>query len=140
MAETNAIIGYGLKYEISTTEGGSVYAEVAEVIGVDPPDEQRDDVEATHYQSPGQTREYIPGLITPGDGSLSINWIPGDTTDLLLRGLKASAAKRNHRITFSNGRKLTFPGYIKGFTPGTPIDDRMTAEWSIKQAGAVTWS
>lgn len=137
---TAAITGFGALYEISTTTGGSVYTAVGEVIDMNLPQDEADDVEATHYQSPSNTREYIGGPITPGEGGFTINWIPGNSTDLFLRALRLSRATRNHRITFPNGAKVVFPAFIKGYAPSVPIDDRLTAEFTIRKAGAETWS
>jgi hypothetical protein len=140
MATSAAIIGYLSKYEISTTDGGSIYTEIGELTDFSLPQDEVDDVEVTHYQSPNKTREYIAGLITPGDSEFTINWIPGNATDVLVRGLKVSGARRNHRVSFPNGVKVTFPAYIKGVSPTAPIDDKLSNVISVKKAGAEIWS
>ena len=139
MPETNAMIGYGTIYEIGvdTDTPPASFTEVAEVIGITPPNSQVDDVEATHLRSPNRTREYIAGLVEPGDCSLEINWIPNDTTGQLLLGLKASGERRQHKITWPNGVTWTFTAYVKGFEPGLPTDDRMTATVTCKVAGSL---
>lgn len=137
MPETNALLGYGILYEISDGAGG--WTEVAEVTDLAPPNQQVEEVEASHLRSPGKTREFIPGWNDPGEASLTINWIPGDGTDTLIRGLKATAARRSHRITWPNGFTWTFSGFIKGFEPASPMDDRMTGVVAIRVTGDTSY-
>lgn len=129
---SNAIIGYDTAYAIHDGEDPGAFDTIAEVISITPPNEQADDVEATHFKSANRTREYIAGLIEPGEASFDINWIPGDATATIILDLKASGDIRQHRITWPNATTWTFSGYIKGFEPQSPIDDRMTATVTIK--------
>lgn len=136
---SDAILGYGIVYEIES-ETPSIYDELGEVTDIALPSDEVEEVEVTHYQSPGRTRETIAGLIATGEGGFTINWIPGNETDQLLRALRLSGAVRNHRITFPNGTSVTYPAFIKGYAPSAPIDDRLSAEFTVKKAGAETWS
>lgn len=136
MADTEALLGYNTLYEIK--DAGGVYVIVGEVTEVTPPNEQADDVVATHLRSPGRKHEYIPGFIEPGEAGLSINWIPGNATDAMLQDLKASGARRMHKITWPNGVAWEFTAYVKGFEPSAPIDDRMTATVTLKVSGSTT--
>jgi len=138
---SDAILGYGIVYAISTTTGGSTYTDLGEVFDIELPSDEVEEVDVTHYGSPGRTKEYIAGLINTGDGSFSINWVPGNDTDQLLRGLRVSGAIRNHRITFPDGEtKVVFPAFIKGYDPGIPVDDKLTAKFTVKKSGAETWT
>ena len=136
MAESKAIIGYDTAFAIHDGGDPGSFSDVAEVMDITPPNQQADDVETTHYKSPNRTKEYTPGLIEPGEMSFGINWIPSDDTDLLLQGLKSSGAKRKMRVTWPNGVTWSWTGYIKGFEPTAPIDDRMTATVTVKVSGA----
>lgn len=129
---SNAIIGYDTLYEIHDGADPGVFEAVAEVISISPPNDQSDDIDVTHFKSPNRTREFVPGLIDPGEASFEINWIPNDTTGALILTLKNSGEKRQHRITWPNGVTWTFSGYVKGFEPSSPINDRMTAVVTIK--------
>lgn len=133
---TNAILGYDTLYEIHDGADPGTFDAIAEVIAITPPNEQADDIEATHLKSPNRTREYIAGLIEPGEMSFQINWVPNDTTGQLLLALKASGDTRQHRITWPNGVTWTFSAYIKGFEPTTPIDDRLTATITARVTGS----
>ncbi|MCG7520849.1 phage tail tube protein [Ruegeria sp. Ofav3-42] len=135
---TNALLGYDTAYAIHDGQDPGAFQDIAEVMEITPPNEQSDDVEATHYKSPGKKREYIQGLTDPGEMTFGINWIPSDATDTIIQGLKASGEKRDHRITWPNGVTWTFNGYIKGFEPTAPIDDRMTATVTVRVSGSTT--
>lgn len=137
---TDARIGYGTKYEIwDASLQVPAFVEVAEVISVTPGESTTDRVDATHMQSPGRRREYIAGLIDSGTASIEINWIPSNPTDVLLRGLLASGAVVEHRITFNNDVTVTFDAAVTGFSKVIPIDDRMTATVEIAPSGEEVW-
>jgi predicted secreted protein len=139
MAASEALLGYGTIYAIDDGTTGTVFTPLGEVFDFEPPADEVEEVDVTHYLSPDRTREFIAGLINPGEGTFSINWIPGNDTDIFLRDLYVSGETRNHKVTFTNGASMTFPAFIKGFAPTAPVDDKMTAQFTIKKAGAVTW-
>lgn len=133
---TDVTIGYNSTYEIYS--GGNFVA-VGEVTVITPGEATTDRVEATHMQSPGRRREYIAGMIDSGEASFEINWVPGNSTDTLIRGLLSSGAVVEHRITFPNGVTVTYDAAITGFTKALPIDDRMTATITVAVSGEETW-
>lgn len=136
---SDAILGYGITYEIESAVP-DLFDELGEVSDITIPDETVDEVDVTHYKSPDRTREFLAGLIAKGDGTFTINWIPGNPTDLILRNLRISGDTRRHRITFPNSTVVTFPAFIKGRTPALPIDDRLSCSFTVKGAGAEVWS
>ena len=136
---SEAMLGYGITYEISTTTGGSTFTQLGEVTDLELPSDETEEVDVTHYLSPDRTREFIAGLVNPGESSFTVNWIPGNATDLLLRDLRISGEVRTHRITFPNDVTVEFPAFIRGYAPAAPIDDRLSAQFTVKKAGAETW-
>lgn len=143
MAPTKASIGYGTTVKVGsgdTPDSPDTYTFIQEVIEVTPPNMQTDDVDATHFTSPNRTREYIPGLIEPGEASIVMNRIDGSATETLLLSLQTSGALRTWVITWPNETTWSFLGLVKGYEATSPIDDRMTATATIKVAGAQTVS
>ena len=59
---TQARIGYSLAVAILNDASPEAYVELEEVTNVTPPNQQVDQVEATHMQSPNRTREFVSGL------------------------------------------------------------------------------
>lgn len=133
---TEADIGYGGKVEVETSTG--VWFELAEVTNVTPPNESVDVIEATHMQSPGRTKEFIQGMIDPGDFSCELNWVPGGATDDYVIAWRVSGETRSVRITTPNDTTYTFPAFVTGWSPQMPNNDKMAATLTCKVAGAMT--
>jgi hypothetical protein len=129
---TDAKIGYGSKYLINGVQ-------IAEVFEITPGEATTERVQASHMQSPGRRHEYIAGMIDSGEASFQINWIPGNGTDTLLRGLLASAAVEEHSIIFPNGVMVTYDAAVTGFSKALPMEDRMTATITVAVSGEETW-
>jgi len=130
MSETQASIGYGSFFDISRDNEAS-WITVGEIIDITPPNDTVDEIDATHMQSPNRTREFVPGLIDPGEASFEQNFIPGSPSDLLISEIKTAGERVRCRITFPNGVTWKFSGWISGYEPAVPTDDKMTA--------TVTW-
>lgn len=136
MPDTQASIGYGSVFEMADEATPTVFVALGEVINIDPGEDDDEEVEATHYNSPDRTREYIPGLTTPGEVTVEGNYIPGSETDTKII---AARGKRNvGRITLPNGVRKTFPVVRRGYSQAIPLDDRMTFSATFRRAGATT--
>lgn len=134
---TNADIGYGAILEVETSAGSGSYTEIAEVTSITPPNESVDVIDVTHMSSPNRTREFIQGLIDPGDASCELNWVPGAATDDYVLAWRQSGESRSCRITTPNNTTYTFPAFVTGWAPTMPIDGKMTATLTMKVAGAI---
>lgn len=130
MAETQASIGYGSFFHISR-DNEATWIDLAEVFDITPPNDTVDEVDATHMQSPNRTREFIPGLIDPGEASFEMNFVPGSPSDLLIAEIKTAGERVRCRLTFPNGVTWKFSGWVSSYEPAVPTDDKMTA--------TVTW-
>jgi predicted secreted protein len=137
---SDALIGYGTRLYMGATANAAALTKLAEVTSVSFPDETVAEVEVTHYESPGRAREFIPGLSDNGSITFAINWVPGSATDDMLIAAKADRANRTFRIVTpgDEGQMFTFPAFISGLSRAAPMDDRMTAEVTLRVAGAVT--
>lgn len=133
---TSALLGHGTTFEISTN-GGTSYTALAEVLDITPPAKSPDMVEATHMGS-GGVREYIAGLVDPGEASFDMNFIPGSASDTLIQGIVATGDKVKCRITFPNEVTWVFDGICTGYEPKDPVADRMTASVKFKVSGSIT--
>lgn len=135
MAETQAAIGYGSLFAVST-DNGATYVDLAEVNEITPPSSTFDMVDATHMQSPNSDREFIIGLNDPGEASFEMNFVPGSAADLKIQSIKAARARIKCRITFPNGVTWTFSGLLMTYEPVVPTDDKMTASVTFKVSGS----
>ncbi len=137
---SDALIGYGTRFLMAATPAATALTKLAEVTSVTLPNEQVAEVEVTHYESPGRTREFIPGLNDAGEITVEINWVPGSDTDDLIVAAKADGKVRTMRIVTpadDTSQMYTFPGFVRGFERTAPMDDKMTATLTIRIAGAV---
>lgn len=131
MPETAATIGYGADFEISTN-GGSSWTGVGEVMSITPPSDAIDIIDATHMGSANRTREFITGLRDPGECSFEMNFVPGSAGDTLLQSVRDAAVRVSCRITFNNSVIWTFSGILTAYEPTVPLDDKMTATVTFK--------
>jgi predicted secreted protein len=145
MAETNALIGYGVHLARGDGASPEVYTNLAELIDLTTPSMTKDQVEATHTDSPDGFREFIPGLKDGGEFSATCNYAPGNATQGnasggALNDFINETSSRNWRITFpgSPATTWTFKATIIGYEIATPMDDRITITISFKVAGAPT--
>jgi len=142
---TSALIGKGILFSRGDGASPEQFVKVAEVVNVSPPALSRDSVQATHTDSPGGAHEYIPGLRDGGECTVTVNFLPanatqGNASGGLLHDYNNQDVARNYRVTFPNSPATTwtFAGFITGFQPVAPIDDRMTAEITFKVTGVPT--
>lgn len=131
MSESEAFIGYGNKYEIST-DGGSSWIEIAEVVDITPPALSVGEEDVTHTRSPNATMETIPTLIDPGSMSAELNWIAGSATEQTIVNNMAARAKIDHRVTFANGVLWTWKGFFTGFEPSAPNQGKLAASVTVR--------
>lgn len=138
MVATAAMIGYGTL--VAVHDGGTpgTFVDLAEIYSVTPPNQQVDQVEATHNTSPNRTREFIAGLISPGECSFEMNFIPGSQSDDRLTELKASGQSVQIKVTFPNLVTWQFLASITGYEPSSPTDDRMTVTVTLTVSGSTT--
>ena len=138
---TNADIGYGTIFATGNGLSPEVFAAMAEVTKVKPPNISRDAVEATHMLSPNAWREFIAGLKNGGEVSLELNFDPDGTAAAALMAelaLSGAAATKNRTITFTDGTVFAFAGILTSCEPDAPIDDRMIVAATFKVTGEPT--
>lgn len=138
MPATKAMIGYNTIVAIHDGATPGVFVDLEEVYSVTPPNQQVDQVEATHNASPNRTREFIPGLISPGECSFEMNFIPGSDSDERLTELKQSGENVQVKITFPNLVTWEFLASVTGYEPSAPTDDRMTVTVMLTVSGSTT--
>jgi hypothetical protein len=104
------------------------------------PDQVPEDVDVTHMQSPGRTRETIPGLLPVVDSSLEKQYWPEHAGDILLEDLAeltAAGTREDVLIEFNTGgatpaARRTYRGYINSFTPSGAVGDKAMVAVAIK--------
>lgn len=132
---TEAAIGWGAEFWLND---GTTLVELAEIIAITPPNTEIATVEATHFKSAGKYREYISGLKDAGEGTFTMNYLPGSPTDEIVQEAKESGETRPYKIVIPDGAfgwEISGNCIVKSYTRSVPIDDRMTAELTIQFTG-----
>lgn len=142
MADDNgnseAQIGYGTEFWLADAAGN--LTELDEVTEIPFAEETADDVEVTHFKSPKKRKEYKGGLIEPGEGTITLNYIPGSPTDLLIRAAHNDGKVRAYqaRLPAPDDKSWVVDGFliVKSRGRAVPIGDRMTQTVNVRFTGA----
>lgn len=136
MAEhaSSAVAGRGTTFQRGGLLPGDPFETVSDVISFGVPDEQMDEVEVTHSESPGGYKEYIRTWIDGGEASVGLNWRPDvHATHASLLADKADGLRRYYRFVLPGGMEtVTFYGFVKGLKRNPDIKGAVTAEVTFR--------
>lgn len=136
MAEhaTQAVLGHGTQLQRGGLLEADPYTNYMEVISFDPPDEQADDIEVSHFESPNKQKEYIRGMIDSGEASMSVNWNPTVyASHDSIRSDKADGLLRWYKIILPGGMEtITFRAYVKGLKRNADPNGAVTADVTFR--------
>lgn len=125
----------------SAPVGGSVsFIDIAELKDVTPPPLTRNELETTTQNSGDDA--YIVGIRRHGTFTTMINWVPSNSTHNVATGLQGEYYNGNrsiYRITFPDGTKWLFSGFVTNFAPHAPVDGVLTADITIRPTGTHLW-
>jgi len=130
---TNAKIGLGISFAIGDGASPEVFTAVAEVTGISGPGFDRDSVDATHTGSPGNRREFIPGLSDEGSFTINLNFTSVAYSALDLE--KPKTVVTNYQVLFPSGAQTVqwdFAGFMTGLEADAPLEDVMSAVATFK--------
>lgn len=104
------------------------------------PDQVPEDVDVTHMQSPGRTRETIPGLLPVVDWSQEKQLWEGNAGDTLLEtlaALTAAGTREDVLMEFNidpagDSIRRTYRGYVNSFNPTGTVGDKAMSSVSFK--------
>lgn len=136
MAASQAKTGFGTLFGVGDGATPEVFTNLAEVLDLNAPNETTDKIETSHMQSPDNSKEFIPGLTDGGETSFDINFLPGVSDDAAIQALRHPTGNQNFRITYPNGAKWVFSGFLAGYAPKAPVNDRMRATVTFKISGS----
>jgi len=119
---------------------GTALTALDAVFDVGLPEDTVDEIDTTHYKSPGKRREFMAGLIDGGEIQIQMNYRPGSATDLLLTAAKAARDVRDWEITIPDGATgwvFSGSGFVKSYTKTNPLDGKREATAIIRVSGDV---
>lgn len=138
---TQAKLGYGtlLQYR----DNGD-WKNIAERVTIGGPSHTSDNVEVTNMDSPGGSKEYIPGLADTGEVTLEGNFIPGDAGQQQMLKDQKNRKVRDWRLVFPTAEniedrhKFSFEAYVQNLNFNYPTQEAMTISATFKLAGDTT--
>lgn len=140
MAETEADVAFGVILKKGGATIGDTYTDFGlELTNVTPPGWTREDIDATHHQSPNGWAESIASAIkkqTPI--SCEFNWVPANTGTIKTA---FEGDKVYWKIEFPDGSSVIVKAGFTEFTPGamTP-DGKMSGTATLSPTGEPTWA
>ena len=139
---TGALAAYGVLLKIGNGATSETFTTIAEVRDISGPELELEAKEVTSHDS-GGWREYIGTLLTGGEVSFDLNFIPSNATQNYSAGLlkdMTDRTKRNFQIIFPTTSPTTwaFTALVTAFKPSAAVEDELTAEVSLQITGAPT--
>lgn len=134
---------YGITFGYRQGNSGNFTA-LGEITDITPPSVTKETIETTHHGSSG-IRSYIGGIVDFGECSITVNYDPDGTEHNAIRDLAKTAndtAGYEFQITFPDAGSSTetFAGIVTGFEQETPMDDKLSATFTIKVSGSVAYA
>ena len=152
-------IGFGTKLKFTTSSSGSStdFRDALNVRNISGPTAESDEVECTNFSSTNNYREFLVGMIDPGELSFDVCWeteAVGEGESGAWFDTATSQIWPHEQLTklFENRtlakwkivmpttiKTVEFDGRIKSFQPNVPVDDVITADVTVRLTGPITW-
>ena len=103
---------------------------LAEVLSIDGPNLARESIETSHLCTTG-AKTFMPGtLYDPGELTIEMAYNPATPPPI-------DEPPEEFTITFPGGTVMTGTGFMTGFEPSIPLEDKMTASVTLKLTGSI---
>lgn len=118
---------------------GETFDTIANIMSITPPNMQRDALETTKHNDEDRWRTFLPGLINPGEVSLSVTYDPNDTTHDFLSELNSPTVS-DYKIVLpvAVGEEFAFKAFLTSFEQTAEVDGLQGADVTLKLSGPVT--
>lgn len=124
--------------KLERSVNGSTWTNIPGVTNFDDGGFTAEELDATDYDSTGNTREYINGWKDGQEGSFTVNFDPDDAVHI---GLIADVGGANVFLRHKyDNRYLTVPVSIKRTSSPVEIGGILKMTVTFKPAGAAVWS
>lgn len=135
----------------NTVPGPETFDVIGGITNVGGPGFSVDSIDVTAHDSPGAFEEAIASIIRQGEISIDLNYDPTDPTHSAdptpgggagegLAALMFTRETRNWQLVYPTSPAITWAlqGFVTGFEPGAPYDDKLSASVTIKITGQPT--
>ncbi len=124
----------------SPVGGPVVFVDIAELRDNTPPALTRNPIELTNHNNADD--EYIVGIRRHGEMQANLNFVPGNATHDHETGLQQAwfdGTRDIYRHTYPDGSAWLYSGFVTNFAPSAPVDDRLSADVTIRPTGKHDW-
>jgi predicted secreted protein len=140
---TSGIWAHGTLLKIGDGGDPESFTTITEVTDIGGPSLEMNTIEMTSHDSVDGWAEFVGGILDAGEVTFSINYIPTDSTHDAGTGLikdMADRTVRNFQLVFPDGSSTTwsFSALVTNFEPGEPVDDKLSADVTLKISGKPT--
>ncbi len=141
---SDALSAFGTLLKIgdgaTPTENFTTIAEVKDISG---PSLELATEEVTHHSSTGGWREKIGTLLSAGEVTFDLNFIPTEATHSYSTGLindMVNRTKRNFQLVFPDAGNTTwqFTALVTKFEPDEPVEGELGASVTLEVTGQPT--
>lgn len=120
--------GFGISISFATSQWS------AELLDVTPPAATREAIDTTHMGLESAFKTFDPSdLVDWGEAKLTVAFDPGTRPPI-------DQAKETVTITFPEGDTWAFSAFLTKYEPKAPMEEKMTADVTIKVSGNVTFT
>ena len=136
-----AVHAQGTLIKIGDGGGPEVFTTIKDAYGIGGPTTSVDTIDVTSHDS-SAWREFIAGLIDPGEITFSFYYSGHATHDQLRTDMLARTA-RNFQLVWAPlavDETLAFTGLVTGYQPDEPHDGPLSVAVTIKVTAAWTWT
>jgi len=133
---------FGTLLKLGDGEEPEAFTAIAEVTELSGPGMSLEPLELTHHESTGAWKEFTGGLLDGGEISLSVNFLPTNSTHTGLRDVMVSRVARNFQLVFPDSAATTwqFAALVTGYEPKEPVGGKLSADIKLKLTGQPNFS
>lgn len=139
---TNATAAYGTLLKMGDGGAPEVFATVAEITSSPAMPEISAKMEDATSHDSGGWEESIPTLLSGGEPSFKVNWLPTAATHNETTGFYAALINRtrkNWKVVLPNGAKtFSFSAFVSSFKPDAQLNGKLSGEVKLKITGAIS--
>ena len=136
---TDAISAFGTQLKIKIAEAYTAIAEITRIRGLNLTAET---VEVTSHSSTDAWKEYIPTVLSAGDVTFDLNYVPSDTAHAALVSALIEKTKSDFQIILpdTGSTTWTFSAYVTAFNVEANVNGALTAAITLRVTGKPTVS
>ena len=128
---SDGISGFGV------TLSGASTGSIAQIIGLEIPGMEADDIDVSSGESTGRWREYIAGMKDAGELSLDLLY-EEDNFDAIQDSFAGDSEVWT--VTLPDGATFVCSGYIKSNGIAVPMDDKVSQSATLKLSGVPVYT